>query len=353
MLETLEKYYNEGLLYKQVHPTLPLTIWNYNEKVQYENLWDDITLMCRGLVTDDNGNVVARPFKKFFNLSEQKHSATEKFDVYDKLDGSLGIFFYYNGGWIMATRGSFTSDQAVKGYEMMFKYDFASLHKDYTYLFEIIYKQNRIVCQYDFEDVILLGMINTKTGQEVDLYSDNYDVRFSNMIKNLGFKLAKKYDGIKDYKELKSMIKDNEEGFVVKFSNGDRIKIKGDEYLRLHKIMTQISTTSIWECLKNGDDIESLLKDVPDEFYKKIKLYVGNLKYHHFQISEYCGKMHDYFRYGKYNDVDPEPTKSEFAKFVQTNINKRELHSVMFAMWDRKDYSQIIWKLIKPKYEKL
>jgi RNA ligase len=149
------------------------------------------------------------------------------------------------------------------------------------------------------------------------------------------------------------MIKDNEEGFVVKFSNGDRIKIKGDEYLRLHKIMTQISTTSIWECLKNGDDIESLLKDVPDEFYKKIKLYVGNLKYHHFQISEYCGKMHDYFRYGKYNDVDPEPTKSEFAKFVQTNINKRELHSVMFAMWDRKDYSQIIWKLIKPKYEKL
>ena len=123
MLETLEKYYNEGLLYKQVHPTLPLTIWNYNEKVQYENLWDDITLMCRGLVTDDNGNVVARPFKKFFNLSEQKHSATEKFDVYDKLDGSLGIFFYYNGGWIMATRGSFTSDQAVKGYEMMFKYD--------------------------------------------------------------------------------------------------------------------------------------------------------------------------------------------------------------------------------------
>jgi hypothetical protein len=63
--------------------------------------------------------------------------------------------------------------------------------------------------------------------------------------------------------------------------------------------------------------------------------------------------MHDYFRYGKYNDVDPEPTKSEFAKFVQTNINKRELHSVMFAMWDRKDYSQIIWKLIKPKYEKL
>ena len=55
MLETLEKYHNEGLLYKQVHPSLPLTIWNYTEKVQYEGLWDDITLMSRGLVTDDKG----------------------------------------------------------------------------------------------------------------------------------------------------------------------------------------------------------------------------------------------------------------------------------------------------------
>ena len=60
----LNKYYEEGLVYKQVHPRLPLTIWNYSEKVQYQNLWDDITLQTRGLVTDDKGNVVARPFRK-------------------------------------------------------------------------------------------------------------------------------------------------------------------------------------------------------------------------------------------------------------------------------------------------
>ena len=69
MLKVLEKYYNDGLVYKQVHPTLPLTIWNYSEKVQYEGLFDDITLQTRGLVTDDKGNVVARPFKKFFKKS--------------------------------------------------------------------------------------------------------------------------------------------------------------------------------------------------------------------------------------------------------------------------------------------
>jgi hypothetical protein len=353
MLDTLEKYHQEGLLYKQVHPSLPLTIWNYTEKVQYDGIWDDITLMCRGLVTDDKGNIVARPFKKFFNIEEGKHAPTSDFEVYEKMDGSLGIFFYYEGGWVMSTRGSFTSDQAVKGYEMMFNYDFDKLHKDYTYLFEIIFKENRIVVNYGFEDVVLLGMINTKTGYEVNLYKEDTDVRLKNLISNVGLKVVKKYDGIKDYTTLKSMVGNNEEGFVVRFSNGDRMKIKGEEYLRLHKIMTQVSTTSIWEVLSNGDDIDALLKDVPDEFYKKVKSYVGDLKYSHFQISEYCGKYYDGFRYGKYNDVEVEPTKKEFAEFVQRNFDKKGLHAVMFAMWDKKDYSSIIWKLIKPKYEKL
>ena len=72
MLEILEKYYKNGLLHRQLHPTLPLTIWNYSPKVQYEKLWDEITTQCRGLVTDSEGNVVARPFRKFFNYEELK-----------------------------------------------------------------------------------------------------------------------------------------------------------------------------------------------------------------------------------------------------------------------------------------
>ena len=97
MNKVLDKYYEEGLVYKQVHPTLPLTIWNYTETVQYESKWDDITLQTRGLVTDGDGKVVARPYRKFFNLEEGKHIPTSNFDVYDKMDGSLGILFNYKG----------------------------------------------------------------------------------------------------------------------------------------------------------------------------------------------------------------------------------------------------------------
>ena len=139
MLEKLNQYYEDGLLYKQVHPTLPLTIWNYTEKVQFENLWDEITLMCRGLVTDDKGSIVARPFSKFFNIEEGKFEPTEKFEVWEKMDGSLGIVFWYQGQWIVATRGSFTSDQAIKGGELLKKYNTDIMFRHLTYCFEIIY----------------------------------------------------------------------------------------------------------------------------------------------------------------------------------------------------------------------
>jgi RNA ligase len=353
MNEVINKYFEEGLVYKQIHPTLPLTIWNYTEKVQYEGLFDDVTIQTRGLVTDDNGKVVARPFRKFFNIEEGKHTSTPDFDVYDKMDGSLGILFNYEGEWVMATRGSFTSDQAVKGFEMLQKYEYQKLHKDYTYLFEIIYDDNRIVVKYPYEDLVLLGMINTETGYEVDLYGEGNDVRLKNLISNLGFKVVKKYDVIRDYTELKGLIKQDEEGFVVRFSNGDRMKIKGEEYLRLHKIMTNVSTTAIWEMLSEGKDVLELLKDVPDEFYKKIKMYVQELRYNHYQFGERAGKIYQYFRYGKYGDVDPEPSKKEFALHLQRNDTHPKIKAICFMMWDGKSTDKAIWNYLKPEYKKL
>ena len=398
-LYTLEQYSRTGHLFKQVHRTLPLSIWNYTPEVQYGQSWDEVTLQCRGLVTDNEGNIVARPYKKFFNIEEGKHTSTEEFDVFEKMDGSLGILFYYEGElltneeryniwfnnnyetgmerffdpnnlpdfenpyykptpkrkgeWIFASRGSFTSDQSKKGRELLEKYNYQRLDTNYTYLFEIIYPENRIVCNYDYEDVVLLGMIHTETGYEVDIHLGNdRDIRFKNLVRNLGFNIVKKYDGIKDYNTLKEMVENNAEGFVVLFSNGDRMKVKGEEYIRLHKIMTNISTTGVWEMVSSGGDVNEHLKDVPDEFYQKVKQYADNLKYAYFQVSEHCGKSYDYFRYGKYGDREIEPTKKEFAEHVM-KYSHPPYRAVMFAMWDGKPYEKIIWHIIKPEFKKL
>lgn len=341
MLEKLNKYYEDGLLYKQVHPSLPLTIWNYTEKVQYENLWDETLLMCRGLVTDHTGDIVATPFQKFFNIEEGKYTSTENFEVWDKMDGSLGIVFWYEGQWVVATRGSFGSDQAIKAKELLKKYNTDIMFRHLTFCFEILFPQNRVVVDYgDYEGLVLLGTFD-KNGKE-------YDVE---MWREYGFDVVKKYDGINDYKELKQMVKNDQEGFVVKFSNGDRVKVKGVEYLRLHKIMTNVTTTGVWEYLKNGEDVLELLKDVPDEFYKKIQNYVKDLRYSYFQISEDTGKRFDYIMYGKYNDKEPITDRKEFAEWVFTQ--PKHMSGILFRMFDKKDYSEIIWNLIRPEFKKL
>jgi RNA ligase len=342
-LNILNEYIERGLIIKQVHPTLPLSIYNYSRTCQYDRLWDDVTLNCRGLVLDNEGNVIAKPFPKFFNMEELSDTQIpkESFEVFEKMDGSLGIFFHYNGEWYMATRGSFTSEQAIKGMEIAKR---GGLDKKcvpcFTYLFEIIYPENRIVVDYGTDErLVLLSIINPE-GNEIPYEEIQMD----------GWDIVNRYDGVNDYTKLKEMISNDAEGYVIRFRNGMRMKIKGDEYVRLHRILTNFSTTDIWELLRSNGNMDEFLERVPDEFDKWVKSTISELRYAFFQISERAGKLHDGFRYGKYGDVYPEPTKKEFAEFV---LKQQEiLRPVMFAMWDKKPYDDIIWKLIRPKWSK-
>jgi RNA ligase len=140
-LDILNRYVNEGWVEKNDHPTFPISIYNYSRNTQFEGRWDEITKQCRGLILDNEGNVIAKSFPKFFNMEEHKSEEipNESFEVFEKLDGSLGILFYYNDQWNLATKGSFISDQAIKGMEMLKKYPTENLDKNKTYLFEIIY----------------------------------------------------------------------------------------------------------------------------------------------------------------------------------------------------------------------
>jgi T4 RnlA family RNA ligase len=332
-LETLHKYKEDGLLRCQTHPTLPLTIWNYTEKVQYERLWDKVTLSCRGLVFDDEGNQVSYPFKKFFNIEENKHTPTNDFEIYEKVDGSLITVFNYNGEWVASSRGSFTSDQAIAAQKLFNRFKGDMLDPNATYLFELIAPWNRIVVDYgDAEELILLGIKSKE-------YECNYEELIA-VSKYLGCKVTQLFH-FEDYTEIQKLNWANTEGFIVRFSNGDRCKIKFEEYLRLHKIMTEVSTTGIWESLKNGDDIAELLKDVPDEFYDKIDEYVEEL------VSQYIMLEREYtWIFNKLKDIEDRARFAELAK-------RYKYPQLLFKMMDGSDYSEALWRIIKPEWKKL
>jgi RNA ligase len=332
-LTLLGDYISRGLVIGQTHPTLPLAIFNYSRECQYNGNWDDITLNCRGLVLDTKGNVIAKPFPKFFNYEEHKPEdiPNENFEVYEKMDGSLGIIFHYEGEWHIATRGSFTSEQSIKGKEMLDKLSKTALIPGYTYLVEIIYPENRIVVDYsDEEKLVVLGAYNNETGKEVEV---------GEMV-NEGWEVVMKYKTWgEDWETLKKEISKDNEGYVIRFSSGMRMKVKGEEYVRLHRILTNFSTKDIWELLKNGEPLEPFLDRVPDEFDAWVKEVVRDLQT---QFDTIKTDMEAEFR----ELID----KKEFADKIADNPNR----SLLFKRLD--SYSpqldEMIWKLLKPKYEK-
>jgi RNA ligase len=143
-----------------------------------------------GLILDDNYIIVARPFPTFFNYSEiaEQVIPNENFEVYEKMDGSLGILYWIDNQLFIATRGSFTSDQSKVANELLnskYAATLPFLDRTKTYLFEIIYPENRIVINYsDAEILVLLAVIDIETGHDLAL-------------EDIGFPIVKRHDGLR------------------------------------------------------------------------------------------------------------------------------------------------------------
>jgi RNA ligase len=290
---------------------------------------------------DKDGNVIAKSFDKFFNLEEHstEEIPNEDFEIYEKLDGSLGILFWYQGKWILASKGSFVSEQALKGKQILnSKYNVEPIPKGYTTLLEIIYPENRIVCNYgDDEVLVVLSMISNASGKELD-----YDSLLK-INEETGLPVVKKYDGIEDYKTLKSLISKDREGYVVRFRNGFRVKIKGEEYVRLHRILTGFSNVDIWEYLKDNKNLDELLDRVPDEFDSWVRNTIKDIK------TEYEKLDNEYKWIFKVLMRSPQ---SESKKGFAEHAKNYKHSGILFKMFEDKEYSHYIWKQIRPIYSK-
>lgn len=274
----------EGLVYEQTDGDLSL--FCHSKECAFKKAWDDFTTSSRGLIIDRSKNkIVALPFQKFFNFGEITYQLPdEPFEVFDKLDGSLGIVFYYNDRWRVATKGSFNSEQAQWAEKWLNQKERTIvLDPDFTYLCEIIYRDNKIVVDYDFEGLVLLAAYNNSTGEEMpyDLGVEPRDEDGIPMWPCAGLDLINTVDGHPDWRlterfsyssvdELVAVAKKlshQTEGFVVRFENGYRVKIKSDEYVRIHRIVSDITPLGVWRLLinKQGWDDTLFKQELPEE----------------------------------------------------------------------------------------
>ena len=269
LLDGINNEIENGYINFQSHPKYPhLKIYKYSLKAVNERRWNVFTLMSRGLILDlDNKKVIATPFVKFFNYNEIVDASElieSDYIVFEKIDGSMGILFNFNDEWMISTLGSFISEQSIWANNWIKNnLNLDKVCKQNTYLFEIVYKENKIVIDYDFEGLILLSIF------------DPYGLEYTyDMLKKeadlLGLSIPKVYN----FNDMNSIVENAKnlhyhyEGYVIRFKNGVRLKVKGDEYVRIHRLISMVTPLSIWESMCYKHDLNEISIQLPEEIRK-------------------------------------------------------------------------------------
>ena len=309
------------------HEKYDLLLWKYTKHWQYEQYWNEYTIVCRSLVTDLQGNVISPCIPKFFNWEENRHIETEDFEIYEKLDGQLVYMFYYNDELVIRSSGSFVSDVVnnVRGHVGDLNLSYLP---DFTFCFELTGTKAKIVVDYPYE----LKLTHLTTFYNVTGKEDSGTL--------VQFDFAKKYNS-KSFQELKERNIENEEGYVIRFSNGQRCKIKFDNYIQKHFFRFSLSTQLVWRHLRDNT-LEDLIVDIPDEAFIKVNQYGLQIL---LQVESIRRKIE--FNVKVLRTIQFE--RKELFEFVQRFNNWQ----IVLASYDGKSITESIYKLIEPEFELL
>jgi len=258
----------DGLVYER--RDRDLSLFCYTTRAVYEEAWTVITAVARGLVLDRKARrIVATPFAKFHNLGEGGRDAPAlDFEAFEKLDGSLIIAFHHNEGWRTVTKGDFNSEQAKAALHML---PLGHMQPGTTYLSEIIGPSNKIVVRYPTDECRLIGAY-AADGREL-LRPELESLQLGGM--PLARILA--CSSLADLIASTETLPIGEEGYVLRFSDGSRLKLKGKEYRRLHALISNLSPLTVWEAMAAGGELE-MRRELPEEFwgdFDQIRVILG------------------------------------------------------------------------------
>lgn len=246
-INLLKEYCDKTTMCYEKHPSQDLYIFGYYSGVypQKPTVWDDISIHCRGLILDGDGNVIERPFPKFWTYRQylSSHSIllsedriikipNGNFRILEKVDGTMVTLYWVDDKPYLATQRSFTNIKAIEATKLLYaKYShlFDKFDRRFTYIFEAVYPETTVLIDYgDIRDLYLIGMINKESGEPMEL-------------PDIGFPKSRdytmEYGHINNFDDLVSLNLPNQEGFVAYFENGLMMKLKFPWYQEAHKIL--------------------------------------------------------------------------------------------------------------------
>lgn len=341
---------DRGYIKVQTHPEFDLRIYNYTPKAQYENLWNEVTTNCRGLITDAQGEILARGMPKFFNHGQPgapEFDLEDRVSVSDKLDGSLGIIYRLpTGDFAVATRGSFTSEQALHATQLLNSSDDAlylvrgESATGYTPLVEIIYPENRIVLDYGgLDGVPFLGSVNKGNGEFVPA-DPRLDAPWPwGLATNLG---------AMTYAEALAMPpRENAEGLVLsRLSDGAMVKVKQEDYLALHRVIFGISARAIWQLHIDGEDVNKWIINLPDEFVPWAKNVYRGLEE---EVEARMGQYHEEWNSAVSYLDSMYGIEGWDQKEFAMHVKDWDSSWAMFRLEKGQDIEAQVWKRCKPE----
>lgn len=295
LLEFIKENDNwEEVLKKEKHIKIRkegnLALFKYSAKADFK---DEIVRGARGHIIDlDKMEYVCRPFLKFGNYYEEYVPDIDwtTAQIQEKIDGSITKLWFYDGAWRWSSNsvifaqdcylhnGEFSMSWLIRDAENYKNIPFDNLDKGYTYVFELVSPYNRIVIDYPKTYLYHTGTINNATGQEYVLdigieHPKTYEI--ANRSLESVLQKAKEFDTL-------------HEGFIVCDGSFNRVKVKTEEYLRLHYSMTnKLSEKQALEILQANDEeamhaIKNNLDLAPEMLYYEYKYAVLKKKISHY-----------------------------------------------------------------------
>lgn len=227
------------------HPTLPLVGFKYSQVDSPKT--HPVVRDARGIVLEDGTwNVVAKPFRRFFNAGEDAENFAmfnwSNFSATSKEDGSLILVYFYAGEWHVNTSGSFGLDACYfsgRTWRELF-WDVSGIDRDrlsgaYTYVFELCTPFNKVIRVYPEPCVFLLSAFDNRDLHEVHVSTADY-VASHLRVRRPEHHHFTSMDDIASFLEEREATDKTFEGIVIRDDANERYKIKSKTYLALHHL---------------------------------------------------------------------------------------------------------------------